>query len=308
METYDGKFEWRPRPDPMLPLIIKYRLPCLLALCALLGLACANLAATLAGMRLSTRDLPQSATAPARRALPPADPAADLAPILQYHLFDPGSRTATAPVLTLNRDGGEVKAARAFELIGTIVAGERSLAVLRSGQETGSYRLGEELPGGGALEEIARQQVTIRNANHSLTTLSMIEGGRPSPVGMADASRGAPGPAGEVRAAGENRWVIPRGMAASVRDNLGEQLRLAQMQPRIVDGRTDGFIIQKINAGTLLAQMGLRRGDVLKRVNSMPFDSPEKALQILQQLREARQLNVDLERDGKPLTFAYAIE
>lgn len=292
----------------MFALLIKYRQPCLWALCALLGLACADLATTLAGMRLSAKALPQSVAPAARRPMPASDPAADLAFILQHHLFDPGSRTATAPALSLNsEDDKAVTGSQTFELVGTIVAGERSLAVLRSGQETGSYRLGEELPGGGTIEEITRHQVTIRNASHALTTLGLPEGGRSVPADVAPPPAAA-GATGQVRAAGDNRWVIPRAMAASIRDNLGEQLRLALMQPRIVNGRTDGFIIKKIDAGTLLAQMGLRRGDVLKRVNTMPFDSPEKALQILQQLREARQLNVDLERDGKPLTFAYAIE
>ncbi len=57
----------------------------------------------------------------------------------------------------------------------------------------------------------------------------------------------------------------------------------------------------------LLAQMGIRRGDVILKVNNMTLDSPEKALQVLQQLREARQLTVDLERKDKPMTFAYEI-
>ena len=58
----------------------------------------------------------------------------------------------------------------------------------------------------------------------------------------------------------------------------------------------------------LLVSMGLLRGDVIKLVNDMKLDSPEKALQILQQLREARRLTVDIERFGKPMTFTYELE
>ena len=47
---------------------------------------------------------------------------------------------------------------------------------------------------------------------------------------------------------------------------------------------------------------------VVLRVNEMSLDSPEKALQILQQLREARHLTVDLERRNKPMTFTYEIK
>lgn len=288
-------------------LLIKYRRICLLALCALLGLACGDLAAVLLGMKLSRGSLPRTADTVRVQPAPAADSAADLAGILQHHLFDASSRTASAPAFAFRQNAGEAPPRAALELIGTVAAGKQSIAVLRTGQQTETYRIGETVPGGGKIEEILRHQVKIRNDDLSLTTLAMHEGERISRA--ATGSRGfAAGDSGEVRAAGENRWVIPRGTAESVRDNLGEQLRMAQMQPRMVGSRTDGFIIQKITLGSLLARMGLQRGDVILHVNDMPIDSPEKALQILQQLREARQINIDLERDGKPLSFVYVIE
>jgi general secretion pathway protein C len=111
-----------------------------------------------------------------------------------------------------------------------------------------------------------------------------------------------------VRPAGANRWLVARGAAEAARENIGAQLRTALIQPNLVNGKTDGFVVRRIQPGTLLAQMGLQQGDVIKRVNRMPLDSPEKALQILQQLREARQLSVDIERGGTPLSLAYEIE
>jgi general secretion pathway protein C len=115
-------------------------------------------------------------------------------------------------------------------------------------------------------------------------------------------------PADAVRSAGANRWVVARAAAEAARANIGEQLRTALLQPNLVNGKTDGFVVKRIQPGTLLARMGLQRGDVIKRVNRMPLDSPEKALQIMQQLREARELSVDLERGGATLSFVYEIE
>jgi general secretion pathway protein C len=293
----------------MFLLLLKYRQTCLLVLCALLGLACGNLAAVLLGIHLNRGSLPQATRAVAARPAPVGDPTLDLAYILQHNLFDPAARSATAPAFALRQgDGetGEAAISARLELIGMVAGGKHAIAVLRSGQETRSYRLGDAVPGGGKIEEVVRHQVKIRNPDQSLTTLTMHEGVRTAPAAAPRAA--AAGGVGAVRAAGENRWVIPRSAAESARGNLGEQLRLAQMQPRMVGGRTDGFVVQRIAPGTLLSQMGLRRGDVIKRVNAMSIDSPEKALQILQQLREAREINVDLERDGKPLSFAYAIE
>ena len=324
----------------MLSLLINYRQSCLLVLCALLGLACGNLAATLLGMRLGQGPLAQTAgVAPIRRAAV-SDPAVDLAYILQHNLFDAAARSSAPVTFTLEAgETGQGAAVRGdLELLGTVVAGGRSLALIRIGQELKTYHLDAEIPGG-KIDSIVRHQVSIRNHNGSLTTLRMhAEGARASrPTPTVDTARadtgttvdgarptatrrGAPrnqespegaGPApvaSGVRAAGANRWVVERRTAEAVRENVGEQLRTALIQPNLVNGKTDGFVVKRIQPGTLLAQMGLQPGDVIKRVNRMPLDSPEKALQIMQQLREARQLSVDLVRGGASLSFAYEIE
>ena len=217
-------------------------------------------------------------------------------------------------------------------LLGTVVAGSRSLALIRIGQEAKNFHLDEELPGG-RIEEIARNQVSIRNNDRSLTVLTLFEAGAAGPgaAGSSGTSRAAETvartpaaaslepsatapatgggiPADAVRAAGANRWIVARSAAEAARENVGEQLKTALLQPNLINGKTDGFVVRRLQPGTLLAQMGLQRGDVIKRVNRMALDSPEKALQIMQQLREARQLSVDLERGGAPLSFTYEIE
>jgi general secretion pathway protein C len=111
-----------------------------------------------------------------------------------------------------------------------------------------------------------------------------------------------------VREIGKNRWMISRSTIESVRENFADQLRLAQMQPHTVDGKTNGFLIQRINPRSLLVKVGLRRGDVIIDVNNIRLDSPEKALQVFQQLREARQITLAVERKGQPMSFEYEIE
>jgi general secretion pathway protein C len=295
-----------------------------LFLLVLLGLACGQLAATLLGSSLRGQAGPTLAALP----LSPSSqtpPQNELGFILQHNPFNSAARSATPVSFSLQDSsvGAGVAARGDLELLGTIVAGSRSVAVIRLGQEVQNFHLGEEIPGG-AIEEILRNQVSIRNHDRSLTILSMERIGTnaaqaASEAGTASAesartrtppSSAAKGgvPSNAVRSAGANRWIIARSAAEAARENIGEQLRTALIQPNLVNGKTDGFVVRRIQRGTLLAQMGLQRGDVIKRVNRMPLDSPEKALQILQQLREARQLSVDLERAGTPLSFAYEIE
>lgn len=316
----------------MLALFFKYSRHCLLALLLLLGLACGHLAATLLGVSLVRGTRPQGPPPAATRSAAAVDPATDFGIILQHNLFNPAARSTSPVSFSLQAGGDDEMATRGdLELLGTVVAGSRSLAIIRIGGEVKNYHLDAEITGG-RVEEILRKQVTIRNNDNSLTVLRLqLEGAAERAAAVqssspatrtvsvqpdvpsssraqspsAATSRSAVDP---VRSAGANRWIIPRRTAEAARENVGEQLRSALFQPNLVNGKTDGFVIRSIQPGTLLAQMGLQRGDIVKRVNRMPLDSPEKGLQIMQQLREARQITVDLERAGKPLSFAYEIE
>lgn len=317
----------------MFSFILKYSRGWLLALFILLGLACGNLAATLLGVRLGRDPLPPGARTPFVRPAPASDPTTDFGFILQNNLFNPSARS-TAPV-TFSLQTGEGTTVRGdLELLGTVVAGSRSLAIIRLGGEVKNLRLDAEITGG-RVEEILRNQVNIRNNNRSLTILRLHEegaGGEATqrsdssreaaqarsaaalrggvPAGQGQAPTGETGKiaADAVRSVGDNRWIVARTAAESARANIGEQLRSALIQPNLVNGKTDGFVIKRIQPGTLLLQMGLRHGDIIRRVNRMPLDSPEKALQVMQQLREARQITVDLERGGAALSFSYEIE
>ncbi|MBE0598734.1 MAG: general secretion pathway protein GspC, partial [Desulfuromonadales bacterium] len=113
--------------------------------------------------------------------------------------------------------------------------------------------------------------------------------------------------AGQVQALGGNRFVIPQEVATQARGNLNELLKQARMEPNIVDGRTEGFVVRMIQPRSLLANLGIQRGDILKQVNEVELNSPEKALQIFQQLREAKTISIGLTRNGNNLNFQYEV-
>jgi general secretion pathway protein C len=80
------------------------------------------------------------------------------------------------------------------------------------------------------------------------------------------------------------------------------------MEPNIVEGRTEGFVVRMIRPKSLLDTLGIQRGDVLRQINGVPLDSPEKALQVFQQLREVKRLSIGLERNGTPMNFEYEVD
>ncbi len=301
----------------MLNVLHSFYKPFCLTLLVLLGLACGHLIDTVLQMKLRPKFTAENTIIQPATGKTLKTAQSDLNLILQNNIFDANNRstdvTMSLESIAVRGEAAAAAVARAdIKLFGTVVAGERSQVLLEINKELDLYRLGDEVPGDGTIEEIQRNRVEIRNRDQSLTTLTMNEK-EPLPSRAAPAAAAAAAAAGgemseEVREVGENRWLISRNTIESVRENFADQLRLAQMQPRTVDGKTDGFLVRRINPRSLLSKLGIQRGDVIIDVNNIKLDSPEKALQVFQQLREARQISVAVERNGQPMSFAYEIE
>jgi general secretion pathway protein C len=286
----------------------------------LLGLSLGHLAATGLGIYLSPATaLPQTkaepTAAPAR--IPPLS---TFEVVLHRDIFDSAAHNNTAfltPVQSQKTTTPVTTAPRAnLTLFGTVVAGPDSLAVIGANRKIDTYRLGDEVPGGGHLAAVERVQVSIKNDDGSTETLTLFEKNKSKGKSSAQhtmaprTSRGTAnaGITGQgIRSIGKNRWVIPHGVADSARGNLNELLSQARMVPRIVNGQTDGFMVEMVRPHTFISMLGLRRGDIVRQVNGVNLNSPEQALQIFQQLREARHITIGLERNGKPQSFEYEI-
>ncbi len=190
-------------------------------------------------------------------------------------------------------------------LIGTIVAGDQSLALIKIGNKAGVFRLKAELSPGVAVIEIARHMVVLRDhgvrrelklKKRKETVARQVRQG-----GKAAAGRG-------VVAQGEDRWKISRTAAENARANLNSLLQTARMIPQVQNGKTIGFKLVELERGSLLEQIGLKVGDLVVEINQVELNSPEKALQVFQQVREAKNISLGLVRGGQRKTFEYNLE
>lgn len=191
-------------------------------------------------------------------------------------------------------------------LIGTVVAGEDSLALIQQGRKTEVFRLQQELAPGVVLLEIGRQMVAIRERGVRRELFLM-----PRKESQAKLLRqdGTPNLGrGDVVALGENRWQVSQAAADNARANLNSLLQTARMVPQLQNGQTIGFKLVELDRGSLLEQIGLRVGDLVVEINQVELNSPEKALQIFQQVREANNISLGLIRNGKRETFEYRFE
>lgn len=240
------------------------------------------------------------------RAVPQAS--LDTESIIQRNIFDPTARGRDPEPeveAEVPREPVRTVVAGDLKLFGTVDGGETPLALIKSAGEVKIYHVDDEIPGGGELISVERNEVLIRQADGSQMKLVIV---KPELTTSSPSSTTATSPVGSgVQSLGDNRWSVSRDEVERARNNLNQLLKSARMEPNIEYGKTEGFIVKMVRPRSLLAQLGIRRGDVVKRVNGVELNSPEKALQIFQQLREAKRLTVDLKRGRENLSFEYEV-
>ncbi len=68
-----------------------------------------------------------------------------------------------------------------------------------------------------------------------------------------------------------------------------------------------GFKLIRVSPENMLYKFGARSGDIMRRINGHPIESTSQLYQIWQQLPKESQIVLDMERDGKVITFSFNI-
>ncbi len=228
--------------------------------------------------------------------------------ILDRNLFNSEVTTGAAEQVDLSATAAAAASTRTignFILVGTIVAGKDSFALIKSGSKTSIFQLGEELAPGVVVSEISRQLVVLMD--HGVRKELPLKQRKGASAKLVRQKNPAASKRGIV-AVDESSWKISKAVAKNARANLNSLLQTARMIPQMKNGKTVGFKLVELEKGSLLEQIGLRVGDLVVEINHVKLNSPEKALQIFQQLREANNISLGLMRNGKPETFEYSFE
>lgn len=123
-----------------------------------------------------------------------------------------------------------------------------------------------------------------------------------------DAAPASPDDLGaSIKKTGENSYEVGQGDIDKALNNLSDLSTQARIVPAFEGGKTIGFKLFSIRPGSLYSKVGLQNGDVITRINGYEMSSPEKGLEIYTKLKDAKAVNVDLKRRGKPLTLDYNI-
>ena len=110
-----------------------------------------------------------------------------------------------------------------------------------------------------------------------------------------------------VRQLGDNKYEIDRGTLDSTLGDLNKIATQARIVPSFKNGVANGFKLFSIQPGSLYASIGVENGDVIQRINGYEINSPDRALELFQKLRESSHVTIELERGGQPVRKEYNI-
>jgi general secretion pathway protein C len=101
---------------------------------------------------------------------------------------------------------------------------------------------------------------------------------------------------------------IDRGVFEQILGSQGQLIAGIHTAPEMRDGKTVGFRLNGIKAGTLGDAIGLTNGDLLQSINGFDLTDPEKLLEAYARLRTADHLTLHLDRKGVGTNLDYAIK
>lgn len=203
-----------------------------------------------------------------------------------------------------------------LSLLATMVADPSvySTAVVNDGGASAEriVREGESV-GDHTIERIYRSRMVLaRGTRYECVQLGEAQKGskprRPQPVSTRKTDTKTSAVKDGVKKVGKDRYEIDREMLNEQLEDLNALSRQARVIPHYKGGVAQGFKLVGVRPGSLYSHIGVRSGDIIKGVNGEEINSPNKALQLYEKLKNSDNIAVDVERRGRKVTLEYDIK
>ena len=213
-----------------------------------------------------------------------------------------------------------VETALSVELVSVFAVGEgkdmRSNATMLgkdTGQDGGILRVNESFETGTKIAQILADRVIFtHNGRLEYVLLNDFTKGsraakRPSrekPEGRPEKERAS---AKEESADGDTKFTVKRTDIESAMENLDQLFTQIRAVPYTKDGKMSGLKLLSVKGDSLFAKLGLKRGDVLEKINGKELDV-QQGMALFNSLKSENKINLELIRRGKPQTLEYDVQ
>jgi len=195
-------------------------------------------------------------------------------------------------------------------LLGTTVSNipELSLATLQdltSAQAPAVYAIGDAIQGATILD-IERLRVTVDNRGRR-EVIDLEQSVAPAPAPDAAPKAPSAGPVPGISEVGRGEYVVDRKLVETFIADPTRELTKAFFTPAYQGGITRGWKLSRLAPDALLRKLGLAPGDVVRRINGFELTDPTRLLEAFGRLRDASQVELEVERNGAPQRLEYRI-
>lgn len=228
---------------------------------------------------------------------PSCQPAADPAAPVMLAQGPAASGVATVATRLPLRLHATMEAESAADSLATIYDVERGIV--------GVYGQGDTLRPGVVVVSVAQGRVSLQTASGA----ELLELGAAPPVPKAVEPKAKPEAEPKattespeldaITCSGADDCVVER---AFVDEILANPAKFASQAPRVIPMPDGGFKVSGVRKGSLAKKLGLANGDVLLAVNGQELRGLDDALGLMTKLRRATNLEVSLDRKGKPVS------
>jgi len=172
-----------------------------------------------------------------------------------------------------------------IRLLGTVLAGERSLAIIQvnRGKEN-VIVLGGNIQQGVVLKQVEENAIIVSHRGR-MERVMMLRGAL------------AAFTVNDVPVV-SHRHQFTRAVIQQQMSDLPKLLTGALAVPHQMDGHPDGFLIQHIVPGSLYEQAGLKNGDVIHKVNGQEITMQKQGIALFKTLQNAQSIDLDITRSG----------
>lgn len=190
-------------------------------------------------------------------------------------------------------------------LVGVVAAGPDSLALIRVNDDPETpFGIGDEITYGVTLRAVYPDRVLIQR--RGATEALLLEDAAASLDENAVVITPSAGRSGTgIRAHDDRSFTVDRELVQS-------ELRNPDVfrQALLVPNAGGGFLVREIQPGSIYEKLGLKVGDVIRKVNGRPLDSIDEALKLYQQLGgidQVTDVRLEVMRAGRLERLQYRV-
>jgi len=105
----------------------------------------------------------------------------------------------------------------------------------------------------------------------------------------------------------DNRVIVPRKIIQEYSSDMNKIWKNIAINPLKRGGKLTGFIVNYVRPNSVFYKMGLRNGDIIKKINGETIEDYSIVMDTFKEAKDLSSLILDIKRGGKSLELDYEI-